>query len=132
MECPRSLMERLHEEAGAAGGREICGLLIGAGGAIAEALPIRNAAPDPGRRFALDPRDHLRASREARTRGYRILGCYHSHPGGDIRPSPADAEGAAEQSFHWLILAGGRQALWTSRAGGALHAAFDPLRLEIV
>jgi proteasome lid subunit RPN8/RPN11 len=131
MKCGSDLIERLHRDAEAAQGREICGLLLGTNGRIEAAWPLPNAAEDKRRHFLLDPAAHLRASREARRAGTRILGCYHSHPNGDPSPSSADAAGASEQGFHWLILAGGGERLWRSRAGGAVHRAFDPLELRI-
>ncbi len=127
----RALAERLRGEAKAMENREICGLLLGSEGRIAAAVAIANIAADPGRRFALDPAGHLRASRAARAAGIRVIGCYHSHPGGDVSPSPEDAAQVDEQGRYWLILAGGRQRLWRSRAGGPLLAAFEPVELEI-
>ncbi len=45
-------------------------------------------------RFYLDPRDYLRADREARNRQLDIVGCYHSHPDHPARPSARDLTGA--------------------------------------
>lgn len=45
-------------------------------------------------RFYLDPRDYLRADREARARGLDIVGCYHSHPDHPAEPSARDLVGA--------------------------------------
>lgn len=45
-------------------------------------------------RFYLDPRDYLRADREARARGLDVVGCYHSHPDDVARPSERDRVGA--------------------------------------
>lgn len=45
-------------------------------------------------RFYLDPRDYLRADREARAQGVDVVGCYHSHPDGEARPSGSDLVGA--------------------------------------
>lgn len=45
-------------------------------------------------RFYLDPRDYLRADREARARGLDIIGCYHSHPNYPPTPSERDRVGA--------------------------------------
>jgi proteasome lid subunit RPN8/RPN11 len=127
----RPLAERLHREAKAAGNSEICGLLIGEEGRIDDAVPVRNAAPHPEREFLLDPAEHLRRSREKRQSGRRIVGCYHSHPSGDARPSSADLAGAFEAGFQGLILADGQAALWSSRGGGARRHAFEPIGLEI-
>jgi proteasome lid subunit RPN8/RPN11 len=45
-------------------------------------------------RFYLDPRDYLRADREARAQGLDIIGCYHSHPDWPAEPSERDRVGA--------------------------------------
>ncbi len=45
-------------------------------------------------RFYLDPRDYLRVDREARSGGYEIIGCYHSHPDAAAIPSERDRIGA--------------------------------------
>lgn len=128
----RSLLERLRGEAGAAPGREICGLLVGRPGLIRDARPVANAASDPARGFALDPAEHLAAAREARARGDILVGHYHSHPGGRSDPSPEDARNADEQGRYWLILGAGEARLWLSRRGGAVLGAFEPVELEIL
>jgi proteasome lid subunit RPN8/RPN11 len=45
-------------------------------------------------RFYLDPRDYLRADREARAQGFDVVGCYHSHPDDAAHPSERDRIGA--------------------------------------
>ena len=45
-------------------------------------------------RFYLDPRDYMRADREARGQGLDIVGCYHSHPDHPAIPSERDRVGA--------------------------------------
>lgn len=58
-------------------------------------------------RFYLDPRDYLRADREARARGIDVVGCYHSHPDHPALPSERDLVGVqgvgAGGSFSFLI-----------------------------
>lgn len=58
-------------------------------------------------RFFLDPRDYLRADRAAREAGLEIVGCYHSHPDDQARPSERDRVGAqgvgGGPSFSFLI-----------------------------
>jgi proteasome lid subunit RPN8/RPN11 len=44
-------------------------------------------------RFYLDPKDYLRADREAQQRGLDIVGCYHSHPDHPAQPSERDRVG---------------------------------------
>lgn len=57
-------------------------------------------------RFFLDPRDYLRADREARARGLEIMGCYHSHPDHPAVPSERDRVGSQAiggSSFAFVI-----------------------------
>jgi proteasome lid subunit RPN8/RPN11 len=80
-------------------------------------------------RFYLDPRDYLRADREARAAGLDIIGCYHSHPDYPATPSERDRVGAqgvgggmsfafviqsvrdgrAAEVASWLLLDGGER-----------------------
>lgn len=95
-----ALRERILAEARAAFPRECCGLLEGDGARIAAIHPTRNLATEPDR-FEIDPAEQFRLLRAGR----RIVGCYHSHPGGLAEPSPRDAERASEAGFLWLIAA---------------------------
>jgi proteasome lid subunit RPN8/RPN11 len=97
-----------------------------------EALPVRNAwTPEVALtdaehehslrdRFAIDPRDYLRADRAARAKGLDVVGCYHSHPDHPAEPSERDRVGAqgagAGELFSFLIqrVDGGRAAELTS------------------
>lgn len=58
-------------------------------------------------RFYLDPRDYMKADREARAQGLDIVGCYHSHPDHPAIPSERDRVGAqgvgGGTSFSFLI-----------------------------
>lgn len=103
---------------------ECVGLLLGqVDGARKQALvafPVENrwagqvqlsASDDPASRrdrFYLDPRDYLRADREAQARGLDVVGCYHSHPDAPATPSERDRVGAQAiggSSFAFLIQA---------------------------
>ena len=134
MKCAisRALLERLLRDADAAGKREICGLLIREEGLVVEAVSVRNVAADPERGFEFDPLVHIAASRTARLAGSRIIGHYHSHPGGNPVPSSIDAGRAEEQDTYWLILGGGAARLWLSRSGGTVLGAFEPVELDIL
>jgi proteasome lid subunit RPN8/RPN11 len=69
---------------------ECCGLLIGSDERLTAAIPAHNLASEPGRRYLVDPRDHLAAIRLARARGEQVVGGYHSHPHSDAVPSETD------------------------------------------
>jgi proteasome lid subunit RPN8/RPN11 len=82
---------------------ECCGLLVGAGGTIIEAVRTRNLAADPCR-FLIDPEDHINARRDARRRGLDVLGFYHSHPQSAATPSPTDLAEASYPDHLYLIV----------------------------
>lgn len=105
--------------------REACGLILGPadGGAAVmgdEAVPSPNLAP-AGRDdlFELDTALHLALQRRARACGRRVVGIYHSHPGGRAVPSARDAAGAWDESLIWVIIA-------TDLAGGCEIRAWVP------
>ena len=112
--------------------QEVCGLLIGHEHLIEEALPAANVAADPARRFEIDPAVLLRAHRQARHSGRLVLGHYHSHPGGEARPSLRDAASAHDDGALWIIAGKGDIAAFRAIGGGAIAGRFDPAGLEIV
>jgi proteasome lid subunit RPN8/RPN11 len=69
---------------------ECCGLLLGRGDEVVEAVRARNVADDPATRFLVDPVDHFAARRTARERGLEVVGFYHSHPSSPPEPSERD------------------------------------------
>lgn len=56
------------------------------------------------REYEIDPRDLLRADKDARAQGLDVLGYYHSHPDGRAEPSALDAE-RAWPSYSYVIVA---------------------------
>jgi proteasome lid subunit RPN8/RPN11 len=84
--------------------RECCGLLVGAGSRILEAVPLPNVDPSPERRFQVDPRDHINLRRSLRGSGRSIAGVYHSHPGSPAVPSPSDVAEALYPDYIHLIV----------------------------
>jgi proteasome lid subunit RPN8/RPN11 len=133
MKCgiSRALLERLRTEAEAAGAAEICGLLLGDGGSVTEAVPLRNVHPAPTSGFLFDPEAQLAASRAARGAGKSIVGHYHSHPSGDAAPSAADAALAEEEGVLWLILTTTEARLWISTCNGSVAGAFEPVVVRL-
>jgi len=118
---PPVLAEQISALARAAHPAECCGLLEGvrAGDVIGVAAlhPVRNRAGQPDR-FDMDPRDQFAAQKAARANGRAIIGCYHSHPDGEARPSAHDLAGAGEADFLWLIAAGDALNAFVYRDGG--------------
>jgi desampylase len=91
--------------------RECCGILVGAGDRIDEAVAARNIADRPATRFLIDPKDHLAALKAARRRGLDVVGFYHSHPRSPADPSATDLSEASYPNHLFLIVGlGGRGA----------------------
>ncbi len=89
---------------------EICGYLVGKARRAEEAWPIPNLDNERARdRYLMDPKEQLRLEKEARARGWEILGVYHSHPDHPSAPSETDRARAAEiwggaESWSYVIL----------------------------
>lgn len=131
----RPLLATILARIAASPAEEVCGLLLGsvdaAGGATVSAAPAAaNVADERARRFELDPAALIAAHRAARAGGPAVLGHYHSHPSGDVSPSPRDAAMALDEGALWLIGApDGGHALWRAGRGG-LHGRFVRCVLE--
>jgi len=101
--CPQALIVRVLEHAEEAAPAECCGVLLGSGERIVEAVPARNRSDDPNR-FEIDPRDHIAARRTARARGLQVVGFYHSHPHSAPIPSSTDIAEATYDGCLYLIV----------------------------
>ncbi len=108
----------LHEEATRAIPLECCGLLLGRGHLIEQALPCANVHPDPLRHFEIDPAALIAAHRAARGGGPQVLGYYHSHPAGPAVPSLTDRAGATGDGRVWAIVAGHEVGWWQDLPDG--------------
>jgi len=114
---PDELAAQLLLAAARAYPHECCGLLEGKDapdGWIAIAVhETANLAEEPSRHFLIDPQAQFDLMRALRDKQTRIIGCFHSHPGGIAEPSATDRAEAYETDFLYLI------------AGGAPGAGFS-------
>ncbi|MEO7688160.1 MAG: M67 family metallopeptidase [Sphingomonas sp.] len=122
-----TLLERLLTDTNNSPHAEICGLLYGSRGRIAEAEACANVATDPARAFEIDPAALFAAHRRARAGGAAVIGHYHSHPSGAAVPSARDAAQAMGDGALWLILTAREGRLWRSGRLGA----FDEVALIV-
>lgn len=102
-----AIVERLVRHAAAAAPEECCGLLLGTRRAILDTRPATNAAASPVRQYRIDPQDHFAAIRDARKRGIRVVGAYHSHPASAAVPSATDAAEAFGDFLFVIVGLGG-------------------------
>ena len=106
---------------------ECCGLIEGVETTDGwQALAVHetaNVAEDEGRHFLIDPQVQFDLMRRLRGSERRILGCFHSHPGGLAEPSATDTSQAYESNFLYVIAGG------DSASGFTLKAyVFDDVR----
>jgi desampylase len=99
--------------------REACGLIEGEETLEGwRALAIHeadNLAADATRRFLIDPAVQFRLLKALRGGNRRVIGCFHSHPGGAAEPSGHDRASALEADFLWLIAGGDPETGFTLR-----------------
>jgi proteasome lid subunit RPN8/RPN11 len=84
---------------------EACGLLGGdpATGKATICYPTTNVAAS-ARVYTVDPLEHLRADRDAESRGLSIIGVFHSHTHTEPYPSPTDVAQAPDPSWHYVLV----------------------------
>ena len=63
----------------------------------------RNAAANPGNRYALDPVEQLSLLDAIEAAGEDVVGFYHSHPHGPDGPSGVDRERATWEGYVYAI-----------------------------
>ena len=128
-----SVVHAVRETARAAAPHEACGLLLGRAEpgrfVLTTCVPSQNIAPDPIRRFEVDPAVRLRVQREARAGGEPMIGLYHSHPAGSAAPSAVDRRCLHEPGLVWLIT--GPDPGWEIRVWLALTDDFRELPLIV-
>lgn len=95
------LLGAILEHARDAAPRECCGLLVAAPEPMAIYVPCRNIATGTDE-FRIHPEDWVAAEDAG-----RILGVVHSHPGGKVTPSPADAMCQSGMRLPWWIVVPG-------------------------
>lgn len=101
---PAALRDQIVAHARAQAPQEACGLIAGAGGDAKRVIRCANVHPSPVTRYAIDPREQLRAFRDMEAKGEELVAIYHSHPITQPYPSPTDrAEAHYPDAFYVLV-----------------------------
>jgi len=119
----RAALEAILRHAERANPSECCGVLVGRGDEILQALAARNVADDPNR-YVLDPADHITIRRNARAAGLAVVGFYHSHPHSAARPSATDQAEATYPDHLYLIVGADGVRLFRLTGGNFAEAPF--------
>jgi proteasome lid subunit RPN8/RPN11 len=135
---PRALAEEMQAHGRRGYPFEVCGVLVGADGTVAEVVAVENRETEQPRvRYQIAPEDLIRVQRESRGRGREILGYYHSHPDHPARPSETDrriaAGGLSDGVVHVVVgVQGGTETLATAWVFRDADQAFAEEPFEIV
>jgi proteasome lid subunit RPN8/RPN11 len=84
---------------------EACGLLGGdlETGEVVTCYPTRNLAAS-AKLYTVDPKEHLRADRDAEAAGNSIIGVFHSHTHTEAYPSSTDVAQAPDPAWHYVLV----------------------------
>jgi proteasome lid subunit RPN8/RPN11 len=84
---------------------EACGLLGGNPdtGEAVTCYPTRNLAAS-AKLYTVDPKEHLRADRDAEAAGNSIIGVFHSHTHTEAYPSATDVAQAPDPTWHYVLV----------------------------
>lgn len=103
MKLRRELVEEMIAHAQNNLPNEACGILAGTGGEILAFYPATNAEHSPTR-YTIDPQELLRIFREVESKGWEVMGIFHSHPVTEAYPSPTDIRLAFYPEALYFIL----------------------------
>jgi proteasome lid subunit RPN8/RPN11 len=132
LQIRRAVWEELCEQAKKDPRLECCGLLAGRDGAITNAFPAENAAPDPAKGYEIAPKEVVRLLREFRAARLEFLGIYHSHPKTDNAPSPRDTELAYYSEEAYFIISPRADAPRPVRAFSIRDGCVTELEIQVV
>jgi proteasome lid subunit RPN8/RPN11 len=86
---------------------ESCGLIAGdirGGEKTVKAVYALTNMDESAEHFSMDPTEQFRAIRDMRSRGWVLLGNFHSHPATPARPSAEDIRLAFDPGLSYIIV----------------------------
>lgn len=123
-------LERMMKAAAAAAQAECCGVLLGRDDLVEVAAELPNEAEDPRAAFAIGAAALAKAARAHRP--LDVIGFFHSHPNGSLRPSQSDLDHATGWPgyFHAIVATDGAAPIGLAFFSVA-EASWKPLHLEV-
>ncbi|MGA2969996.1 MAG: M67 family metallopeptidase [Acidimicrobiales bacterium] len=83
---------------------EGCGLLLGTTEGIVTDVVASDNVADSAKRYEIDSRVLLRATRKADDEGMTVMGVFHSHTHSEAYPSATDIELAPDPQWHYVLV----------------------------
>lgn len=130
MTTTRRVIDEIIRHAREALPNECCGLLLGTGSDIDEAVRTPNLRASPSA-YLIDPAAHFATLRRVRTEGRQILGAYHSHTHSAPAPSASDVRESHYPEFVHVIVSL-RDSVPEVRAYGIGGGGYEERALAIV
>lgn len=99
---PKSVYDRMMEEARRVYPEEACGFVIGKDARATDYIAIQNMDHSTVS-YAMDPKEQLRAFKRIQSEGLELLGIFHTHVASEASPSRVDREMAFYPEVSYLI-----------------------------
>lgn len=126
----RAVLDEIVRHAREALPDECCGLLLGTGSGIDEAIRTPNLKASPSA-YLIDPAAHFATLRRVRAEGRCILGAYHSHTHSPAIPSASDIRESHYPEFVHVIVSLSRD-VPDVRAYAIRGEGYEDLALSVV
>ncbi|HJP66599.1 MAG TPA: M67 family metallopeptidase [Actinomycetota bacterium] len=103
IEIPGEIRDRMLSHAFEGLPNEACGLLAGRDGRAEAFYPMRNADDSP-MTYRLEPTEQLQVFEEIESKGWDVIGIFHSHTHTEAYPSETDRRQAFYPDAHYLLV----------------------------
>lgn len=131
MELPRPLVNQLLHYAQINPEQEVCGLISSKQGLPEQCYPVKNAAEQPQRRFAMEEAQLVATLRQIREQGEELLAIFHSHPSTSAEPSNIDLEEDQYPEVMKLIISLDTTGVLEMRAFYTRNGKIEPIELTV-
>jgi [CysO sulfur-carrier protein]-S-L-cysteine hydrolase len=103
IEIPQQIRDQMVAHAFNELPNEACGLLAGRDGRAEAFYPMRNADESP-MTYRLDPKEQLQTFEDIESKGWDVVGIFHSHTHTEAYPSETDRRQAFYPDAHYVLV----------------------------